>query len=73
MKKTEPVPAPGPAVERLACGIREEFTETEPIEIKKAFNSGVIGFLCIQMSLVLFFCSSNLFFHLHGDVYKFFC
>jgi hypothetical protein len=51
LKNTEPVPAPGPAVEPRARGIREESTETEPIEIRKAFNSGVINLFCMQISL----------------------
>ncbi|MDW5550062.1 hypothetical protein [Methanosarcina sp.] len=51
LKKTELVPAPGPAVEPRARGISEESTETEPIEIRKAFTSGVISLLCMQMLL----------------------
>ncbi|MPM86128.1 hypothetical protein SDC9_133211 [bioreactor metagenome] len=47
LKKMELVPAPGPAVEPRALGISEESTETEPIEMRKAFNSGVIGVYCI--------------------------
>ena len=52
LKKTELVPAPGPAVEPRARGISEGSTETEPMEIRKAFISGVIDLLCMQMLLI---------------------
>jgi hypothetical protein len=62
LKNTELVPAPGPAVEPRARGIREESMETEPIEIRKAFNSGVIGLFCMKcLFKLLCFCSSGLF------------
>lgn len=51
VKNTELVPAPGPAVEPRVFGISEGSTETEPIEIRKALISGVIGLLCMQIFL----------------------
>lgn len=51
LKNTDLVPAPGPAVDPRARGISEGSMETEPIEIRKAFISGVIDLLCIQMLL----------------------
>ncbi|AKB53287.1 hypothetical protein MSBR2_2089 [Methanosarcina barkeri 227] len=51
LKNTELVPAPGPAVEPRDHGISEGSMETEPMEIRKAFISGVSSLLCMQMLL----------------------